>query len=448
MKRTFLLCLLLTVFQISYGQNSILDQYIRDAFDNNEGLKQQQIDLNQALYALKEAKSYFLPHISFNATYTKAQGGRTIDLPVGDMLNPVYSSLNQLTMSHQFPQIQNESILLNPDNFYDIKLHTTLPLINMELIYNKQIKKELISQQDAALKVYQRELVKDIKVAYYRYDQAIQSVHAYRNALELTRENIRVNESLLRNGKSNGTALTRAQAEKQKVEAAMNEAQNTVKNAQAYFNFLLNRSLDEAIVSDSSSNRQVETLLHQNESMMEREELQQLKTTSAIYEIHTKMQKSYLLPKLNTFLDAGSQSFAYNITDRSLYYFWGLNLQWDLFAGGKNTNKIRLSESDLQKSHSKYKETEKAFELQHQQARNNFNTAVLNYNNAVAQLNFAEQYLNDQNKVYKEGQLLYIELIDAQHQFTQAQIQMGIARSEIQIANAMLERVRAAYPLP
>ena len=67
------------------------------------------------LYALKEAHALFLPNVSFGASYSKADGGRTIDLPLGDLLNPVYKSLNQLTGSTKFPNLQNKSVLLNSE---------------------------------------------------------------------------------------------------------------------------------------------------------------------------------------------------------------------------------------------------------------------------------------------------------------------------------------------
>jgi hypothetical protein len=46
--------------------------------------------------------------------YFMAGGGRTVDFPVGDLLNPVYTTLNQLTGGNNFPQVTNQSILLNP----------------------------------------------------------------------------------------------------------------------------------------------------------------------------------------------------------------------------------------------------------------------------------------------------------------------------------------------
>lgn len=115
------------------------------------------------MYALKEARALFYPTITLNGNYTIAEGGRTIDIPIGDLLNPVYSTLNQITNSNSFPTLQNQSVLINPDNFYDAKIHTTMPLLNFEIIYNKRIKTQQTSLQTIELEIYKRELVKEIK---------------------------------------------------------------------------------------------------------------------------------------------------------------------------------------------------------------------------------------------------------------------------------------------
>ena len=138
--KKFLTFLLLSLCVGSAYAQTHLEQYIKTGLSNNETIRQQQFLLDKSLWALKEAKSLFLPNVEFNGTYTLAGGGRTVDIPVGDLMNPVYKTLNQLTGTNNFPQVQNQSVLLNPNNFYDVKLHTTYPIINAEIAYNKKIK--------------------------------------------------------------------------------------------------------------------------------------------------------------------------------------------------------------------------------------------------------------------------------------------------------------------
>ena len=187
MKKIFSFLLLLCAG--SAHAQTHLEQYINSALSSNETIRQQEFFLDKSLWALKEAKSLFLPNVALNGTYTLAGGGRTVDIPVGDLINPVYKTLNQLTASNSFPQIQNRSILLNPNNFYDVKLHTTYPVINAEIAYNKKIKSQQYDLQKIETDIYKRELVKEIKIAYYNYLQATTAISVYENALALVKEN-------------------------------------------------------------------------------------------------------------------------------------------------------------------------------------------------------------------------------------------------------------------
>lgn len=428
-------------------QSRQLDDYISLAFGRNQGLKQQNFDLEKSLFALKEAKAMYLPTVSMLGSYTKSAGGRTIDVPVGDLVNPIYSALNQLTSSSKYPQVANQSFLLNPDNFYDVKLRTSLPLINAEIRYNKLIKQQLISNQQAAVNVYKRALVKDIKTAYYHYFQALQGVEAYRSALLLIDENIRVNTSLLKNGVRNGTALLRAQTEQEKTNAALINAQRNVDNASAYFNFLLNRPLKEVILIDSIAIANVLVVPDTTTGISGREELMQLSSLKEVNNLDYKLQRSNLIPKLSTFVDLGSQGMDFKVNDKTRYYLWGVNLQWDIFTGGKNKFRAAQAQSNIKSNTAKIDETEQSFKLQLAQSYNNYRAAKAACTSAISGLSFAGKYYRDQLKAYRAGQLLYLELIDAQDQLTSAKLRMADTQADLQITLAELERDQATYPL-
>lgn len=420
-----------------------LDNYIRYAFEHNAAVQQNDLNLDKAMLALQEARGYYLPNVSFNGMYTLAKGGRTIDLPVGDMLNPVYSTLNRLTASQNFPQIENQSVQFNPNNFYDVKLRTTMPLINFEIGHNKSIRKESISYRKAAGNVYKRALVRDIKTAYFHYIQAKEALKIYESGANLAAEHIRVNESLLKNGVSNITVVTRARAEAQKTASMITEQQNRVSNAQAYFNFLLNRALDTEILEDS-----IDAVRDRGSSTpQQREELFQLDKMRQIYELNEAVYKSNKIPKLNAFLDLGAQDFNFRVNDKSLYLLGGVNLQWDLFTGNKTNARIRQAKADKAIVDKQYEEADQAIRLQQLQAENDVHTAEKKLLSSRAQMELMERYYHDQLKLYKEGRLLYIELLDAQTQWIAAQITYTLGMVERRIALAAFEYSTASYNL-
>ncbi len=226
---------------------STLDGYIQEGLESNLLLKQKHISLEQANYSLKEANSYFLPSINFSAGYTHGQGGRSIDLPIGDLLNPVYGTLNELMSSDAFPQIENVKQTFFPNNFYDAHVRTSIPILNTDLNGNKSIQHGQVALKNHEIKIYQRELIKNIKIAYFNYMNALEAKKIFESALDLVQQNVKVNQSLLQNGKGLPAAVLRAQSEHENVRAQLNDAENNVKNAQNYFNFLLNKELSSPI---------------------------------------------------------------------------------------------------------------------------------------------------------------------------------------------------------
>ncbi|MGM8361811.1 TolC family protein [Flavobacterium sp. ARAG 55.4] len=426
---------------LGYSQSK-LDSYIEAGLKNNEIIKQNNFDINKSMYALKEAQSLFYPTVSLNANYTVADGGRTIDIPIGDLLNPVYSSLNQITNSNAFPNLQNQSVLINPDNFYDAKIHTTMPLLNFEIIYNKRIKSQQNSLQKIELEIYKRELVKEIKIAYYKYLQSVEGIKIYEEALKLVKENQRVNQSLFKNDKINRTAVLRSDNEVIRIQANLETAKQMSKNAQAYFNFLINEKLDTTIETD-----QIETLPGDwlADNTQNREEIKKLNQVKELNETVGKLTKSYWLPTLSGFADFGFQDFDFEVNKDSRYYFAGLSLEWNIFSGNKNKYKLKQVEQDTKKISSQIDNVKQQLLLQFQVSQNNLKSALEQYHADKNQKESAKKYNDDITRLYKEGQAIYIELLDAQNQWVNAQLNANISLYNSWIAFAEMERANATF---
>lgn len=90
-----------------------------------------------------------------------------------------------MTGTNGFPTIENVSEQFLPNNFYDLRIKTTLPLVNPDLKTNREIKQQQRSLQQNDIDIYKRELVKEIKIAYYNYLQSGKAILIYQNALEV-----------------------------------------------------------------------------------------------------------------------------------------------------------------------------------------------------------------------------------------------------------------------
>ena len=335
---------------------------------------------------------------------------------------------------------------MNPNNFYDVKFRATYPLINAELTYNKKIKRQQYDLQRIEIDVYKRELAREIKIAYYNYLQASEAIRIYENALLLVNENARINTALFNNQKVNRTAVIRSNNEVTKITAQLNTGKQAATNAKAYFNFLLNEPLTSEISTDLISNIP-DAIIVNDTTVNEREELLKLTTAQAINDNLIGLANTYKRPKLNSFLDVGSQGFDFKVNDRNPYYLLGLSLEWTIFSGGKNKYKVKQAEADAKNIMAQTSYVEQQLALQVKVSVNNFTSAVINYDASVSQVAASEKYYKDLLRLYKEGTSLYIELLDAQNQLVSAQLQANISLYDTWIKQAEIERANAGLKI-
>jgi outer membrane protein TolC len=421
----------------------ILEKYIETGLKNNLVLQEKNISLANALNALKNANSLFFPSVDLKADYQSGDGGRSISFPIGDMLNPVYRTLNQLTSADAFPDINNVDVNFFPHNFYDLKVRTSLPLINSDLIYNRTIQKQQIKMQEYEVEIYKSELTRNIQVAYYNYLSAAKSIEIYDGALILARESKRINQSLLDNGKSLKAYVLRSESEIQGLEAKRTSSLQQMKNARMYFNFLLNSNPEEAIDTAyivSIDQNIVDQYLLNEASINNRTELKALDQSASICQNVIKMNKAYWIPKINGYLDLGSQSGDWKFNDKSKYYFFGFQLDFPLFSAGRNRIRIKQSELDLKNQLINNTYTRNQIQLSADMARNSLMESYRNYAAGKKQMDAATAYNKLIETGYREGINTFIETIDARNQLTTASLQLVIYKYQLLAALATYER--------
>jgi outer membrane protein TolC len=442
----FTLCML---FCLSTAKaQDVLKVYIDTAFKNNIVLQQKNVSLEKAQYALKSAKGLFLPTVAFQGAYQTADGGRNIPLPLGDLMNPVYSTLNQITGSTNFPMLENQTINFLPKNFHDAKLRTTVPIINTDIIYNKRIAQQQLVLKEYEVQIYKRDLVKEIKTAYYNYLSALAAVDIYRSGLQLAKEGLRVNEKLLENGKGLPAYVLRSQSEVENANATLLDAEQKVTNARLYFNFLLNRDANDAIIADANDKSElvkVEGLLSGLNIASQREELKALGQVEGINKNVQKMNSQFAVPKLGAFLDVGTQSEGFHFNSNTRYYMVGLQLEIPIFSGNRNSNKQKESSLDLKNAELNSNLIAQQLSLSAKVSQNNLRSAYQTYQSSQKQFEAASTYLRLIDRGYLAGANSFVETIDARNQYTSSKILVNINFYKVLTAMANMERETASY---
>ena len=428
-----------------FGQKSVLDEYVATAFQQNITLQQKSIQVEKAMIALKTAQSLYQPSVAFQGGYQSGEGGRSIAFPVGDLLNPVYSTLNALTKSTAFPQIANVETNFFPRDFYDVKVQTTMPLYNKDISYNKQIQEQTVSLQREDVSLYKRELVKQIKTAYYNYLLSLGLVKVYENSLNLALEGKKVNEKLLANGKGLPAYLLRSDSEIATIQAQIADAVKQNQAAQYYFNFLLNRELSAEIRIDFEVEKAVAGVYSVVPGV--REELSLLSKSINIQETVLKMNESFYLPKLNGFVNLGSQATLNNISSKSGYYFFGLQMDIPIFSGKRNLYKVKQTQLDIASAKNALDLSTKQFNMATEIAQKNVQSSIVSFQASTKSYEAASAYLRLIEKGYKEGVSTYLETVDARNQWMNAQINYQLKQFNVLIAAAAYEREAASYPL-
>ena len=185
----------------------------------------------------------------------------------------------------------------------------------------------------------------------------------------------------------------------------------------------------------------------QDDNVSGREELTKLRIAKDINGNLNGLAKAYLIPKVGTYLDLGSQAFNWQFNSQSRYYFWGISVQWDLFASGKNSYKIKQTVADREglQSQTDYVRQQLLTELKVRQA--DMQSATAQYAAAETQVKASETYYGDMLKLYKEGMAIYIELLDAQNQLIDAQLHANISLFDTWIAYTAIERANASFTI-
>jgi outer membrane protein TolC len=448
MKLPLSLFLLVMPFACILGQKSILDEYIEMGFQQNIVVQQKLISAEKALLSLQSAQSLYQPTLAFQGGYQTGEGGRSISFPVGDMLNPVYATLNQLTKSSAFPQIANVETNFFPRNFYDVKLTTVMPIYNRDISINKEIQSQTLGIQKADIQVYKRELVKNIKTAYLNYLMAHKAIGIYQNGLLLAQEGKKINEKLLANGKGLPAYILRSENEVVQMASQLSEAEKQAESAKMYFNFLLNRELQTEIKTNFDEQEALDILKkNQMADADQREELGMLKQAISLQQSVVKMNESFYLPKLNGYLNLGSQSSNWDFNQKSAYYLLGMQVDIPIFSGKRNLNKIKQSAMDVDMAKKSLDLTSKQVSLALQIAQKNLTQTWVAFRASQKQIDVANTYQKLIDKGYKEGVNTYIETLDARSQWTNAHLALNINQFKILIAAAQVEREAASYPL-
>jgi outer membrane protein len=434
----------------------VIGRYIAEGLERNLALQSETLEVEKATEALAEARARFFPEVSLEARYSRAEGGREFELPLGSALNPVYDTLNEMLIAQgqdpRFPRVQDETVNFLREREQDTRVVMRQPLWAPAIPAAVRAQRALLDASSYRRMAIARALRRDITLAYIDWLKAGNSVEIVRASEALLVENLRVNQSLFDNGKITEDQVLRARAELLAVEQQKREIENSTTQARSYFNFLLNRDLQAAIertAAPASLTEQEAALeLLWSNALNRRPEVSQVEQLRRASEEQTRIARHRRWPTLSLGLDAGTQGEEYGTGDGYNFGVASLVFTWRLFDGGSDAARVAQARATERQLVLREEEIAQQIRLEVQQAYDRLQTARASLATAQARAEAARAAFRIASRKRDEGVISQVEFIDARSTLTSAELNHIITQFDVLARRAELEYATSAGDLP
>jgi outer membrane protein TolC len=436
-----------------------LRQVLDDALAANLELRAGSATVGQRVAALDQARARYLPSIDFGGRYTVADGGRTIELPLGDLLNPVYATLDQLLVASgqppAFPRVENQSIPLLREREQETRFALEQPIYEPRLAPAVTARQEDLSRAESGLVALRGRVIRDVKQAYYQWLAGQQAVLVLEATRELAQANLDANQSLYRNGKVTRDLVLRAEADLLEIEQNRLAAASRVRIAQSYVNLLRNAPLatplpgaqiDEATIERFRvrlvrrlAGRAPDTPQLQELAMQQRAEIKSLDSAVAGSEALQDLARAAFRPRLVLGAEAGVQGDNYEWGEDARYALASVILRWNLFRGGADRAALREARAYTDELLAARELASQQVRLEVQQAVEGLEVAGASLDTALKRVEAADGTLRIASRKRDLGQINQAEFIDARRTMTDARLNLTRVRAEFLARIAELE---------
>jgi outer membrane protein len=444
---------------LAHAQDSfdeVVERYVAEGLRSNLALRSETLEVEKAAAALAAARARLFPEASLQARYTQSEGGREFTLPLGSALNPAYSTLNDLLAAQgqapRFARANDQTIQFAREEEQDTRLMVRQPIYAPAISAAVRAQRALLDASSFRRMAFARTLRRDVTNAYVDLLKARSSVEIVAASEALLEENLRVNQSLLANGKVTEDQVLRARAELLEVEQQKREVENLARQAQSYFNFLLNRDLrtDVEIASApdtaSAANAALEQLWSQ--ALVRRPEVRQTEELKRASTHQVRIAETQHWPTLSFGFDVGTQGEDFRFGDGYNFSAASLIFTWRLFDAGGDDARVRQARASDRQLILRQEEIAQQIRLEVQQAFDRLQTARDSLVTAQARAEAARAAFRIASRKRDEGVINQVEFIDARSTLTGAELNYNLTRFNVLARRADLEYATSAGELP
>jgi outer membrane protein TolC len=201
--------------------------------------------------------------------------------------------------------------------------------------------------------------------------------------------------------------------------------------ATAYFNFLLNRPLNDSVKREPPDVMPFPEGVSEDftkQAVQNREEIRTLEKYRDITDLTIQMNRASAMPDLFVLADYGFQGEKYRFNKNQDYMQASVVLSWDLLSGFQNRSRIRQALIQREMFDRRLDEAKSQVELQVLTAFNTLQASQAAVVAAESQAKSAREGFRLVSRKYEEGQSNLIEFLDARTSLTQAEENLIISK--------------------
>lgn len=426
-----------------HAQSRVLDEYVALGLKQNLGLRQEELAVQRSGAALREARGLFLPTATINARHTDVRGS-VVDF--GEFINPVFSTLNQLTGTANFPTDVELRLPLKQET----SVRVAQPVFQPAIIAGYRAAGAVRDAQEATRDARVHAVAAEIRSAYLQHAKARRLAELRAATRLLLEEQVRVISRLIEAGRATPDALSRARAELSDVIQREAEARQLVEATSQSFNMMLGRPLTDSVVVEDESTLGFGAMPALDAAITSatgrRAELRALDAAERAALAQRRAAQSNYLPNLAVALDYGVQGNDYRFSQDVDFTTVSLVASWNLFNGGRDAARAEQAGLEARRLALQGEDAKRGVELQVRLAWQSAEVARAGISTAEDQRVAAARTHDLVRRRAEEGLASPLELSQARTQLTAAELNAVFTTYDYYLRRVELDRAAAVYP--
>jgi outer membrane protein TolC len=389
---------------------------LQDAISKAQ-LRNTQIKIAEQNKAISKAQyqqsmAVFLPSITVNNSL----------MTTNNPLNTFgFKLLQQTTTAADF----NPALLNNPDAVtnFSTQIQLQQPLVNIDGLYQRKAAKLAKTATEYSLSRTKDGIKLRVQSAYLKLQLSYKALEVVKQALKTAKANHKYVNNLYQQGLVQKSDVLNIEVYVATVKNQLQKTITMVHNSSGQLAYLMGNKVNNMLYVPKDSLTLLQNVLDYKQVLdKKRADILAYKSQIEAQKQLLKASQSKFLPRANAFAN-----YEWNTADflgfKANNYLVGLQLSWSVFSGGKQLNKIKQEKATLTKAKLSFKDYLTQTQLDFNKTKRQLNDALANLQRTKLAVSQSAEVLKITTNRYKQGLEKTTDLLSAQTQYQNKQLE-------------------------